>query len=119
MSETQPGKGPLLSGTCHHHVKIRLSVMFNKGKTAQQQYNIEGKDNAIPLEVPCCTSQIEREDSLSSKLFFVVNCRTIHKKALTRRHLVFHLRKTKCYRTVFNTLRSSLPHLNTLLRPKT
>lgn len=56
--------------------------MFNKGKTAQQQYNIEGKDNAIPLEVPCCTSQIEREDSLSAVSYFLL----LTVELFTRKH---------------------------------
>lgn len=87
MSEEQPEKGQLLSRTCHQHLQTRLGISFNKDKIAQQQSRIEGKDAAIPLEVPCCTSQPvshkKRRLSLSKKLFFLVNCVTIHKKELT------------------------------------
>lgn len=87
MSENQPEKGQLLSRTCHQHLQTRLGISFNKDKIAQQQSGIEGKDAAIPMEVPCCTSQpvshMKRRLTLSKKLFFVVSCITIHKKEFT------------------------------------
>lgn len=57
MSENQPEKGQLLSCTCHHHLQTSLGILFNKDKVPQQQSGTEGKDAAISLEMPCCTSQ--------------------------------------------------------------